>query len=357
MPSARFLTALNADAGTDGPPEWLHLLPPGPDVIGVDGRRWRISDPAAVVGAFNRRSADLVVDWEHATEIRAPQGLDAPGAAWINALEARDDGIWGRVGRWTARAAQQVADSEYRYLSPVFDYDPVSGEIVRLVSAGLTNTPNLFLTALNREEPAAVELSAELLERLRYLFNLPTLAGPAEIKAELEKLIASLGDALGTAANRVGAAQAIATALNRAEAPDLARFVPRADYDAVVSRARNAELWLVERDRAEHEAAIEREIEAALAAGKIVPATVEYHRATCRDGGGLERFRAFVAATPAIADPSGLGARAPALATATCRVPAGFSVDPERTDLLARAREYAAQHGITFAAALAALGE
>lgn len=357
MPTARFLTALNTDT-TGAPPQWLHLLPPGPDVVGADGRRWRLSDPAAVVDAFVARQRELVVDWEHATEVRAPQGLDAPAAAWIDAVEARPDGLWGRTSRWTERAAQQVVGAEYRYLSPVFDFDPQTGEIVRLASVGLTNTPNLTLTALNREEPAAVELTAELLERLRYLFNLPTLAGPAEIKAELEKLIAGMGDALGTAANRIGAAAAVATALNRAVTPDLARFVPRADYDAVLARAANAEQRIAERERAEHAAAVEREIEAALAAGKIVPATADYHRATCRDADGLARFRDFVAASPVIGAPSGLGAR-PTLATAANRVtvPAGYSVDPERTDLHARARQYAAEHGCTYAAALTVLGE
>ena len=38
------------------------------------------------------------------------------------------------------------------------------------------------------------------------------------------------------------------------------------------------------------------EIEAALGAGKITPATVEYHKASCRQDGGLERFRDFVKA-------------------------------------------------------------
>lgn len=53
------------------------------------------------------------------------------------------------------------------------------------------------------------------------------------------------------------------------------------------------------------------------AGGKITPATVDYHRAQCSQEGGLERFAAFVAAAPAIGDPSGLdGKQAPAGATA-----------------------------------------
>jgi hypothetical protein len=43
----------------------------------------------------------------------------------------------GRV-EWTPRGASDVVSREYRFLSPVFDYDSISMRIVCLVSAGLT---------------------------------------------------------------------------------------------------------------------------------------------------------------------------------------------------------------------------
>ena len=107
----------------------------------------------------------------------------------------------------------------------------------------------------------------------------------------------------------------LATALNAQ--PSLEKFVPRADYDQALARATNAEQLLatIQKDKLDGE--IEAAINAALAAGKITPATVDYHRAQCRQEGGLERFAAFVAAAPAIGDPSGLdGKEAPADATA-----------------------------------------
>lgn len=91
---------------------------------------------------------------------------------------------------------------------------------------------------------------------------------------------------------------------NNAQQPPLDRYVPRADYDALAQRAANAEAALRERDKAAHDAAVAAEIDAALKAGKITPATVDYHRASCADQGGLERFRAFVAAAPVIAPDS-----------------------------------------------------
>ncbi|MCS5514621.1 phage protease [Pseudomonas qingdaonensis] len=47
----------------------------------------------------------------------------------------------------TPRAGEQVAAREYRFVSPVFDYDDAYRRVLRMVSVGLTNKPNLVLTA------------------------------------------------------------------------------------------------------------------------------------------------------------------------------------------------------------------
>lgn len=135
-------------AGT--PPDWVQLLPDGPNVVGLDGRNWLNDSPDRVVAAFQARNRPLPIDWEHATETRATIGLEAPAAGWINRMEARGGAaIWGNVA-WTTRAAQQIVSREYRYLSPVFIYEKESGRIRAITSAALTNTPNLTMAALNR---------------------------------------------------------------------------------------------------------------------------------------------------------------------------------------------------------------
>ena len=98
----------------------------------------------------------------------------------------------------------------------------------------------------------------------------------------------------------------LASAMNRAETPDLAKFVPRGDYDQAMARAANAEQTLAADKKERLTAEIETEIKAALSAGKITPATVEYHKASCRQDGGLERFRDFVKAAPVLGGESGL---------------------------------------------------
>ena len=275
---ARLTLALNVEGGAA--PEWVELIPAGQQVVGRDGRQWLNDRAADVVTATNAR-LPLPLDWEHSTDNRAPLGLEAPAAAWIEEVEVRDGGaIWGRV-EWTPRGRQQVEGKEYRFLSPGFDFDRATGRIVRLVHAGLTNTPNLVLTALNREERLDItrekETPLNLAERLREAFG---LAADAD------------DDAIIAAVNQ-------ARAVNRPV--DLAVYAPRTELATAVNRATSAE---AERDtlKAEKtEAAIEAAINGALDAGKIVPASADTYRALCRTQGGLEQFTALAATLPILA--------------------------------------------------------
>jgi len=299
--SRRHTLSLCTELPPTGAPGRVQPLPPGPAVTGRDGRAWRFDadDGVRVIDAFTARAAALPIDWEHASQHRAPNGEPAPAAAWIERLELGVDGsLWGVV-EWTERGAAQVAAREYRYLSPVFDYEVDSGHIARLVSAGLTNLPNLHLQALNHEHEE-IEMNRTAL----FIAALATLGLAAD----------AADDAIAVAINQLKAAadDATARALNAEKAqPTLERYVPRADYDALATRAANAEQALRERETAEHKAAVDGAIDAALRAGKITPATVEYHRASCSDAAGLERFRAFVGAAPVIGAATDLGTRKP----------------------------------------------
>ncbi|MGC9741854.1 phage protease [Pseudomonas sp. P1B16] len=284
-------TDLSATALKDGqPPEWVELIPAGPTIIGRDGRTWLFDDlaQALVLEAFKSRGVDLPMDWEHATEILAPAGQPAPAAGWFDQLEIREGALWGRVG-WTPTAAAQVANREYRFVSPVFDYDATFMRISRLVSVGLVNKPNLFLTALNHEsQEHSVPLPVALCVAL----------GLTESATENEAIAAATQ--LKTAA-----------AARNNEQPSLDKFVPRGDYELAVSRATNAEQALATRKADDHKAVVNAEIDAALKAGKITPATADYHRAACSEQAGLDRFREFVKAAPTVGDPSDLGERKP----------------------------------------------
>jgi phage I-like protein len=275
-------------------PASVQLIPAGPRVNGFDGRAWIFDDLShkAVLAGFGARGLDLPIDWEHATQHRAPKGQDAPAAAWITALNMRDGQLWADVA-WTPRGAEQVADRSYRYLSPVFDYEVETGRIVLLVSAGLTNKPNLRLQALNQEEHA-MNRSAALVA---------AITGALGLTADAND------DAVAQAINSIKQDRDTAQAANRESAPSLDRYVPRADYDVLAQRATNAEQTLKAHKDGQHKVEVDAAIEGALKAGKITPATSEYHRATCADTEGLNRFRAFVGAAPVVVDDPGLDKR------------------------------------------------
>lgn len=306
---------LESIAQQEGVPLWVELLPPGPDITGRDGRRWVNDTPEAIVAAFEAHGADLPIDVEHASEIKGRAGEPAPAMGWIKALEVREGGgIWGLV-EWTEQGRWMVSEKSYRYLSPVFLFEKKgSGRILKLLSAGLTNQPNLHLTALNRDDrlsthpkEADMALSTALCQALG--LGIETSEGQAVAA------ITTLRDDL-------------AAARTQADNPSLEKFVPRADYDAAINRAKAAEARLTSIESQARDAAIESAITQALERGKITPASAEYHRAQCSTDGGLERFTAFVAAAPVIAGESGLeGAPAPGSAaglsdeeTAVCRM-------------------------------------
>jgi phage I-like protein len=145
-----------------------------------------------------------------------------------------------------------------------------------MVSAGLTNNPNLDLVALNQSEG-----------------DLP--------ETPMDKILEALG--LNSSASEGDAVEAItklkndeATARNRAETPDPAKFVPKADYEL----ARNRVQELEQGEEARLETEITDAVGAAVQAGKIAPASRDYHIAACRAAGGVEEFQKMVGATPEI---------------------------------------------------------
>ncbi|KAB7624329.1 phage protease [Alkalilimnicola sp. S0819] len=309
--------ALNAELPTDGgAPEWVELIPAGRDVVGRDGRRWVKDQPERLVATFNASGAALPIDWEHASEHKAPKGEPAPAAGWIEELELRDgDALWGRV-EWTEAARNQIERKHYRYLSPVFLFEPATRRIATLSSAGLTNRPNLFLTALNQglndlSHPQKEAATMVLPEAIRKALRLADDATESDAVSAINSMQGSLQ-----------------TARNQAEQPPLEKFVPRADHDAALSRATNAEQQLQQHLQQAQEREIETAINQALEAGKITPATAEYHKAACRQDGGLDAFKQYVAAAPVVAADSGLDGKQPdqekALNSETSQVAAMF---------------------------------
>jgi len=110
-------------------------------------------------------------------------------AGWIVEVRADADGLWGRV-EWTKTAQQEILDAEYRYCSPMWDFnyqDPKSGERVgaRLHSAALTNTP--FFEDME-QKLAAKEGKMEELKKVAAALGLAETATLEDILAAITKL-------------------------------------------------------------------------------------------------------------------------------------------------------------------------
>ncbi len=309
----RLLEARHATQLPDQPAEWIHVLPAG-RFQGRDGRGpYHLKDAPAVIAATHAYlgGIDLVVDYDHQT-LKADQHSGAvPAAGWCKELEAREDGIWARVA-WTDAASAALQAKEYRYFSPVYDYDPRTGEVVRLKLGALTNVPNLHLQAVASRQGDAMN---ELMERLCYLLNLPLTTTAEEMKAQLDKLKTMLAGVEATAAASAELAQAlgleagaalpaIATAVQSrlAQGPDPAQWVPKAQYDQVAMS-----LATLQADQKKD--GVARLVAEAMASGKVAPAMESW--ATDYASRDLEGFQAFVASAPVLVAPGGSPQGAP----------------------------------------------
>ena len=275
------------ELGSEGAaPEWIQVFPRGPRLAAVpaDGRSWTLSDPAAVAAASMAPGLDLPIDINHAQPRKAHQGEDAPAYGWIKEMAVRDGLLEARV-EWTVDGKAAIESKRYRYFSPHFLYEK-SGEVRSVKNGALVN------------EPA---------------FAMPALAGAQANGGDPmnEKILKALGLAAGaTEEEALAALDGLKSDLQSAKAsaqlPSLEKFVPRADYDAVLTRASAAETKLADAAKAGRDEEIKALLDKAQADGKITPATREFYEASCRAEGGIERFKAFAASAPEIAKPSGL---------------------------------------------------
>ena len=294
-------------------PEWIRLFPEGPELAAMDGRRWGLSDPAAVAARSDERrgALDLPIDFNHSQDRQAPQGGPSPAAGWIKELAVRDGALSARV-EWTQAGRESVEGRAYRYFSPSFTHSrkirlpgqPHGGEVRAVAGGALVNRP---------------------------AFDMPALAGQHQEDAMNEQLLKALGLAAGaTEEEALAAIAALKSERDEAKsqasaAPPLSEFVPRADYDSAVARATAAEGKLATADKARLDEEIKTVLDAAQQAGRITPASRSYHESRCRQEGGLEEFKSvFGEDSPSQAPGPGGGSPAPPPASA-----AGFQSPEE----------------------------
>lgn len=267
------LVELNLAAAEAGG-TWVHLMPAG-TFSGRDGRGpYVLSDPEKVIAASQAARMDLVVDYDHQTDLAAVRGVGgtAPAAGWLKELQARADGIWGLV-EWTASAGQKVEGREYRFLSPVFTHSKETGEVFAIKRAALTNNPNLQLTALAAQDGVeAGSGEAGLAERIAEALGLDDIGEDAILRAisELVGAVRGNGDATATAGAQETGIMELAAELNR-----------------------------VKSQRAEERATTL--VESAVTSGRLPPYLRDWGLALCREN--PDRFEEFAAQMAPIVAP------------------------------------------------------
>jgi len=178
-------SAVAIGAAGDGAPEWVHLLPAG-EIRTVDGRGpYRVKSMQSVA-ALLPEGGKLPIDENHATDKGGKAlGMPAPARGWIVALEAREDGLWGKV-EWTGEGQRLMADKAYAGISPVILHSK-SGEVVQVLRASLTNTPNLEGLVALHSEGSTMDWKAKLIELLGLDGSADDDAIMAALKAKMEE--------------------------------------------------------------------------------------------------------------------------------------------------------------------------
>jgi phage I-like protein len=320
----------DADLSSSAPPQWVMLIPAG-EFSGRDGRGpFRLADTARVIAATEAlgMTAGVPIDYDHATDFAAPKGRPAPAAGWIRELQERDGALWGRV-EWTPHGAKAITSREYRYISPVFQYSP-DGGVTRLLRAGLTNNPNLYLTAISARAVAGVvstggcvqhgpfartaasaarregdEAMDTLLQQLCEMLGLDDDSSPEDALAAVRALTGADDDddedggrdgAQNNGRGDDGAADATqgGPGANAAHHGDPARYVAVAQFQRVLG-----ELNQMRAERASQRA--ERAVEDAIKAGKLIPAQRQWAISYCQ--ANFKGFADFVARQPAAFGP------------------------------------------------------
>lgn len=279
----------------------IQLLPYG-EFRAVDGRpfdapAWFLTETNGrdVADLANQSRTQLVVDYEHQTLYKEQNGQPAPAAGWIKWVSFSPKGLFADV-EWTNKAAALIKNREYRYVSAVFAYD-TQGYVRKLFHAALTNNPALdsidevMAAASAQFNPIPMEQNP-MNELLQQLFGLPN-ASEDELKAALSALLAvkpktvALNAELFAQLAEKDQRIAALTAQSQTAQPDLTQFAPV----SVVQDLQNQIAALTAQRDADKGSEL---IQAALTAGKLLPAQKEWAENVLKQPNGLAFLSGFI---------------------------------------------------------------
>lgn len=241
---------------TDSTDDWKQLLPAG-HFSARDGRPFDVETglgwfidagiAARLIDAVRALGQDVLIDYEH-NQLRKDKGLtpeQLAAAGWFNAdeMQWRDGKGLFIKPRWTAAARTRIDAGEFGYLSAVFPYDTVTGSVLQIRFAGLTNDPGA--TGMKKLAALAASLTDSdnpeqeippMNEYLRQLLASLGITVPEKGDVTDEHATAALSalDTLKAEAGKVATLSAELTTAKAAVADvDLTKYVPVETYNAV----------------------------------------------------------------------------------------------------------------------------
>ena len=220
-------------------PTEIQLVPAG-EFRARDGRpagvkAWRLdaASAARIIDAAARAVGDFVIDYEHQTLLSEENGLPAPAAGWYKKLEWREGvGLHAVDVRWTTRAKAHIEAGEYRYISPVLQYDGKTGVVLAVRMAALTNYPaldghsDLAVRAAAKFQSTTQEENDVDRKQLIAMLGLADDAGDTQITEALASLKAKAATAEQKDTEIAGLKASAGT-------PDPAKFVPLATFESL----------------------------------------------------------------------------------------------------------------------------
>ncbi|MCB5204245.1 phage protease [Neorhizobium sp. T786] len=238
-------------AGADKGPQWIKLAPRGP-FTARDARKFTI-DPELLVERFNADKVALPIDVDHATVKKAMFGESAPAIGWIEELQARPDGLYGRV-EWLEPGLAILAAKSHRFISPALKTDD-HGRAYWLHSAGLVAAPGISMPAVASADPTHTETN--MLKAIAKALNLQEDANEAAC-------LSAIGDML-------------------------TKRVDPAIHQQALDQVKTLGSELESIKAVDRKSKIDTLLEGALTAKKISPAQRESYEALCATDSGFEQ--------------------------------------------------------------------
>ncbi len=301
----------------------------------------------ALIQLANTQADAFVIDYEHQTLYAKQNGMPAPAAGFFKNLEYREGvGIFATNVEWTEAAASSIQAKEYRYISPVLQFNQKTGEVTKILMAALVNNPALDgmadLTAL------AADYFSPPTEALKMTDEVKNLQ--AKI-ADLEKQLSDSKAACAIANEKAKKTAACAT-----ETVDLSQYIPIADMKPLNEQIAALSAQIKMKDDADKVIEITQTVEAALSDGRLLPAQKLWAENLGKTN--IAALKEYVAVSQPVAALSGTqtGGKAPDKTTKKdFKTASGWAVDEESAALHSQILAYQTEHKVDYVTAAMAI--